>query len=108
MIRARSDTETEFNRDLAEDRRKLRRFHDLRSAQRPDEHHYRGLTLRREHNSESQTYELLDDGEPLGSVEIDAFQNRDDLVRFVDAAVNHDFDAAIQWVRNELNWGWSQ
>lgn len=100
-----TDSPTTHRQNLTRERRQLRALRNQCDTQRPQQIAYRGITLRREPDTESQAYELVDDGESLGSIELDTFHNADDFVRFVDAAIKDDFATAMEYVRNELTWG---
>ena len=102
---------TEFNRNLTTERGRLRNLHHQRSWKRPTSQDYRShqLIADNPNTRHLKSYDLkTQDGETLGSVELDHFQNADDLVRFIDLAIHQSFEDAVEWARAEFEWGWSQ
>jgi hypothetical protein len=109
VSRSESDTATAHRQNLTQERRRLRRVHDARNP--PEEIPYRGHTIRAEnpHHPDHDAYELVDaDDDTLLALERSDFNNSDDWVRAFDLAIQQSPEAARDWLRNDLFWGWSQ
>lgn len=96
---------------LTRERARLRNLHNKRSWNRPNRLTYRGHQLKAEDPDarHQHAYELTaQSGETLGSIELDHFQHPDDIVRFIDLAIQHDYQTARDWASQQFNWGFQQ
>ncbi len=101
-------TDNPHRRNLTRERNQLRALHNARDYNRKTKLTYRGLTLQREPETESAAYELLEDDDVLGTIELDTFVNADDFVRYIDLVIQKGRERAQDWYHNELAGDWTQ
>lgn len=89
------------------DQLRLRRFYHTLPSQRARVIEYRDCTLRAE-NPDSRcptTYEICGPSGVLGVLELTDFEDADDIIEFLNIAIDHDYETALHWLRTSCNWG---
>jgi len=99
-----SSQPTSHRRNLTQTNNRIRNLHAQRSWRRPTTLNVRGhqLVAENPNNQHHHAYELRNDDEVLGTIELDHFHNADDLVRFINSAIKHDFETAREWAREHF------